>query len=243
MRTVIFYFLLCLPAVAANGQPLTEKKVLAVEGFAEQTVRADEIYYSITSLAETHRLLESLDTYWQTDSFGFLPVSRYSRKAAPGFPDGGCAQADSMLHSWLSFYGSDIELMEQELYDEIGVAAASDRFLLKIKSLETFKSLLARLETCSCFIGELVQVAYSRPEALRHELTLHALRNAKENAEEMLSLLGTRIKSVYNIAPAKVTWVDALMAPGDDWSPFDPKLNRTLELKCRVQVSVQFLFK
>lgn len=243
MRTVIFYFLLCLPALTAYGQSLSGKKVLSVEGFAEQTVRADEIYYSITSLAEANRQIKILDDFWPSDSFGLMSAAGRSHAVAPLYRTGGCTQTDSLLHEWLDLYGSEIELVEQELYDEIGVTAASDRYLLKIKSLETFRSFLARLESCSCFIGELVQVTYSRPEILRHELTLEALRNARGNAREMLSLFGSKIKSVYNIAPANVTWIDAMVAPGDEWSPFDPKLNRSLELKCRVQVTVQFLFK
>lgn len=247
MRKSIFYFLLCLPPISATCQPATDKKVLTVEGIAEQTVRADEIYYSITSLAEMHRILQNFDLlnpFGLTDSLGYLPVSVSSSAVAPVFSTDACTSADSVLRSWLSLYGSEIEVIEQESYDEIGISAApSDRFILKIKSAETFKSLMARLETCPCFIGELVQVGYSRPEALRQALTLTALREAKRNAEEMLTLLGSKVRAVYNIAPAKVSWGDTSLASADDWYPFNPQLNHSLELKCRVEVTVQFLFK
>lgn len=247
MRTVIFYFAFLLIAVSASCQPATHTKVLTVEGVAEQTVRADEIYYSVTSLAGTHRLLEGLDVpgpFEWNDSLGYLPLSVLSGAAPTGFPASACASADSVLRSWLTHCGPGIEVVEQELYDEIGISGApSDRYLLKIKSVGTFKSFLARLETCPCFIGELVRVGYSRPEMLRHTLTLAALRDAKRNAEEMLALLGSKLRSVHNIAPAKISWGDDSLTSTDDWFPFDPKLNRSLELKCRVEVTVQFLFK
>lgn len=247
MRTAIFYFLICLSPFSAAGQPVKSNKVLTVEATAEQTVLANEIYYSITSLAETHHQLRSLDSLYPfgtDDTLGYISASALPRNADPLFPTSACASADSVLRSWLSLYGPAIEVVEQELYDEIGIyTAPSDRYLLKIKSVETFKSLQARLEKCRCFIGELVEANYSHPETLEHTLTLTALREAKQNAGEMLRQLDSKIKSVYHIDPAKVIWGDPSLASADDWYPFDPQPNRALELRCRVEVTVQFLFK
>ncbi len=240
MRLPIFCFLLCWPGAFAQAQPAPAKKILTVEGVAGQTVRVDEIYYSLSSLGQAARTLRGLDAFLAGDSTRLRPEGDRGSL----FPAAGaCGQADSILDDWLARHNSEAELVEQELFDEIGVPAAAGRTLLKIKSPVAFKSLLARLETCPCFVGELVRADYSRPEALQHQLTLDALRDAKRKAGEMLALFGHRVKAVYYIAPARVDWSGAALPADENGSPFDPRLDRSLEIRCRVQVSVQFRYK
>ncbi len=180
MKKAFIIALIAFTTSAVFAQTADLRKKIEVNGSAETEVTPDEIYIGI-----------SLKEYMK-DNRRKVSIEELEAQLQKAVTKAGIAQADFMINN-ISAYNNYWDKKKDPTF------LASKQYTIKVSDLNKLNMVISEVDAKGIAYTNIEKYAYSKEDALKKELKIKALKQAKEKATYLVEAIGEKLWGVLEI--------------------------------------------